>query len=124
MLEPENIKIGAVFLSAAVSKFLAPYVAQIPPDKSFSDWIERGGTGLCIILLIYGLKKVTGRLIERDNRLDLMHEKEIETHQKSIEARIELANSQAKVADALNNLAKQNGELIQKASIIINQPPK
>lgn len=104
MLEPENIKIMGIFVTAIAGKFAGTIMASAAGDDMVGKYIERGGTMLCIALLCYGIKQVAAKLAEREKRLDEMHEKEVVTHQASIEARILMANAQEKVATALDKL--------------------
>ena len=93
-----------IFCTAIASKFTGTIMASAAGDDMVGKYIERGGTMLCIALLCYGIKQVAAKLADREKRLDDMHDKEVATHQASIEARITMATAQEKVAHALEKL--------------------
>lgn len=103
-MEVEQIKAMTFFTSAVVTKFGA-YLAQTTvSDEVINKWIERGGSGLSIIFLLFGLRYLRGKLEDREKRLDELHNVAIADNEKSTEARIQLANSLDKLADKINNL--------------------
>jgi len=104
MIEPENIKIMSIFCTAIVGKLAGTIAASSIGDDMIGTYIERGGTMLCIALLCYGIKQVANKLADREKRLDDMHDKEVATHQLSVEARITLASAQEKMANAIEKL--------------------
>jgi len=98
MIELENLKVLAYFGSAVVTKVGAD-IASVAVDEQFSKWIERGGTGLSILLLLMGLRYMRAKLEDREKRLDAIMDKDREIHEKATESRLHLTN-------ALENLTK------------------
>lgn len=88
MLEPEHIKVASFFMAALWTKFGTQFLATAMPDDIVTKYIERGGSALCVALLIFAVRILWARLKEREERLDLMHEKEVQAHEKSAETRV------------------------------------
>jgi hypothetical protein len=72
-METEHFKLVALFATAVVTK-AGSYLAQMSiSDETVNKWIERGGTGLSIIFLLFGLRYLRGKLEDREKRLDEIH---------------------------------------------------
>jgi hypothetical protein len=106
-MEPESIKFVAIIGGAVVAKLLGEITAVGVP--SIDKWIERGGTGMCMIFMWLALKNLRGMLdgekadrLERQKRLDEMHEKSEQNSVKSAEARAQLATALDKLTEKLN----------------------
>lgn len=107
MIEPEHIKGVTLILAGGVAKVASIIASTGAPDEVVSMWIERGGTGLAVVLLIIGLRMTNKRLRERDDRLDSMHDKELASHEKSTEARMQLAESIKALSTAVDSNNKK-----------------
>lgn len=106
MMEPENVKFFALAISALCAKYLGTAAADTATGGSIDKWIERGGTGLCLILLIFAVRSLRTERNERQKRLDDIHDRDIDTNTKATEARVQLATSLDKQADAIDRLAE------------------
>jgi len=104
MLEIEHIKCFLFFGSAAIAQ-IGGQVASASMDDSIGKWIERGGTGLSIVLLLLGLRYMRGKLDARERRLDEMHDKAIEESKLRMEAEIVSAAARDKLASAVEKLS-------------------
>jgi hypothetical protein len=102
-MEPENVKFFALAISAICAKYLG--TAASNTGGEIDKWIERGGTGLCLILLIFAVRSLRTERNERQKRLDDIHDRDIEANNKATEARVQLATSMDKQADAIDKQA-------------------
>ena len=101
-MEVEHIKTAGFFGSAILTKLGSSLAQTGIGDKNISEWIERGGTTLSIVLLILGLRYLKTKLENREKRLDELHNASIKSNEKSTEARIQLAQALDKLADKID----------------------
>lgn len=101
MIEPESMKVFALMGGAVVAKFLGDISANTGmPD--IDKWIERGGTGLCLGLLILAVKALRAERDATQKRLNDMHDKEVESVIKNAEAREKLAAAIDKLSEKID----------------------
>ena len=105
MIELENLKCLAYFGSAVITKVGTEF-ASVATNDDVGKWIERGGTGLSIILLLMGLRYMRAKLEDREKRLDAMMDKDREIHERATEARLQLSATMDKQAAAIDGLTK------------------
>jgi len=79
-------------------------LASTAATDDIGKWIERGGTGLSILLLLLGLRYMRTKLEDREKRLDAIMDKDREIHDKATEARIHLSTTLEKQSTALDKL--------------------
>jgi len=103
MLELEHWKCLAYFGSAVFAK-VGSDLASVAANDEVGKWIERGGTGLSIVLLLLGLRYMRGKLEDREKRLDQIMDRDREIHDKATEARIHLSSTLEKQSSALDKL--------------------
>ena len=101
MLDFEHAKCLWFFGSAIAAK-LGSSLMSMNADEQFSKWIERGGTGLSIVLLLMGLRYMRGKLEDREKRLDALMDKDREIHEKATVAREQLSRALEKLTDAID----------------------
>lgn len=89
MLDVENVKIVSVILAAASTKIVTMFASTAAPD-AISQWIERGGTTLAIMLLVYACRALRIALCDRQARLDAMHDEQLKLSADSAAAREKL----------------------------------
>jgi len=106
MLELENLKCLAYFGSAVIAKIGSEVASVAANSDEFSKWIERGGTGLSIVLLLMGLRYMRAKLEDREKRLDAIMDKDREIHEKATEARLQLSATMEKQATAIDGLTR------------------
>lgn len=102
MFEIEHIKCMALFGSAVFAKISGDMLAVVAQDDQWSKWLERGGTGLSIFLLLMGLRYMRDKVEAREKRIDELMERDRIIHEKSTEARVHLAQTLADLKDAIN----------------------
>jgi len=101
-MEAEHIKTAAFFISSAAA-YLGGTIAQTSiEDANLSKWIERGGTTLSIVFLLFGLRYLRGKLEDREKRLDQLHDDTITSNNKATEARMLLATALEKLSDRID----------------------
>jgi len=103
MLELEHWKCLAYFGSAVFAK-VGSDLASVAANDEVGKWIERGGTGLSIVLLLLGLRYMRGKLEDREKRLDAIMDKDREIHDRATEARVQLAVTLDKLSDKIDSL--------------------
>jgi hypothetical protein len=103
MLEMEHWKCLGYFGSAVFAK-VGSDIASVAANDEIGKWIERGGTGLSIILLLMGLRYMRAKLEDREKRLDAIMDKDREIHDKATESRVQLSSTMDKQATALEKL--------------------
>lgn len=101
------MKFVAIIGGAVASKLLGEITSTGVPDVD--KWIELGGTGMCMGFMLLALKNLRAMLaaekadrLERQKRLDDMHEKSEQNSVKSAEARAQLATALDKLTEKLN----------------------
>lgn len=104
MIELENIKCLAYFGSAVIAKVGSDVASIAAESDEISKWIERGGTGLSIVLLLMGLRYMRGKLEDREKRLDNLMDRDREIHEKATESRVQLSATMDKQATAIEKL--------------------
>jgi len=102
MFEIEHIKCMIFFGTAVVAKISGDLLAVVATDDQWSKWLERGGTGLSIFLLLMGLRYMRDKVEAREKRIDELMERDRVIHEKSTEARVHLAQTLADLKDAIN----------------------
>lgn len=102
MFEIEHIKCMALFGSAVFAKISGDMLAVVATDDEWSKWLERGGTGLSVIILLFALRYLRDKLEAREKRLDEMMERDKQIHEKATEARMTLANALEKLTDTID----------------------
>ena len=106
MIEIEHWKCLWFFGSAVAAKLSGTVLSTVVVDDDFSKWIERGGTGLSIVLLLLGLRYMRGKLEDREKRLDTLMDRDREIHEKATEARLQLSATMEKQAAAIDKLTE------------------
>lgn len=100
MIELEA-KIMGFSLAAIVSQFGGISLAQVMPD-GLDVWLERGGTGLCLVFLVLAVRALRAERDERQKRLDAMHDREVEAAAFSAQSREKLSTALDKLTEAVN----------------------
>jgi len=108
MLELEHVKGISLLIGAVATKFGTSLASTGLPDD-LAKWIDGGGTGLAIVLLIMAIRHLRGEIVEERKQRAIIQEKNdvLHTHcmdeqKKSTEARIMLASAIEKLADKID----------------------
>jgi hypothetical protein len=101
MIEIEQAKMLSFSLAAILSQFAGVSLGQVMPD-GLDVWLERGGTGLCIVFLILAVRALRTERDERQKRLDAMHDREVEASATSAQSREKLSAALDKLTEAVN----------------------
>jgi len=102
MFEIEHIKCMIFFGTAVIAKIGGDFLSAVTTDDQWSKWLERGGTGLSIFLLLMGLRYMRDKVEAREKRIDELMERDRQIHEKSTESRIHLAQTLENLKDAIN----------------------
>jgi type VI protein secretion system component VasK len=99
MIDFENAKLVCIAVATAVP-MAASYLAQSLPS-GIDKWIERGGTGLCVLILILVAKSDRE---ERKERQKFHDERDMERQKKDEEREEASTAAREKLAVALEKL--------------------
>jgi hypothetical protein len=102
MMEPEQIKAVTLCAAAGVSQILGS-VAGASSDDMISRWIERGGTGLCIVLLIVAVRTLRADGKELREKLDANAAKDKELLEASTESRVKMTVAMEKLTEVIES---------------------
>jgi len=105
MIEIEHVKGISLLIGAVATKFGTSLASTGLPDD-LAKWIDGGGTGLAIVLLIMAIRHLRGEIVEErkqraiiQEKNDVLHKHCMDEQSKSTEARIMLASAIEKLAD-------------------------
>lgn len=101
MLEIEHAKAISFSIAGFIAHFSAFPIGQLVPE-GLDKWIERGGTGLCIVFLLLAIRAEKAARDERQKRLDDMHDRELQSTMLKAQSEEKLANALDKLTDAVN----------------------
>lgn len=71
-----------------------------PPD--ISGYIQTGGTALAVSVMYFGWRNERTERIERQKRLDAIHDEQVKASAAAAEARVRLADSIEKLSEKIN----------------------
>lgn len=113
MIEPENCKLFAIGTAYVATQFLSA-IASVTAVEGIDKWIERGGTALCVVLMIIAWKSEKKERIENADKhakqLDAIMNRDRELHEKGTESRVQLTCAMEKHSEAVEKL----GNIIEK----------
>ena len=108
MLDLEHFKGISLLIGAVATKFGTSIASTGLPDD-LAKWIDGGGTGLAIVLLIMAKRHLRGEIVEErkqrtiiQEKNDVLHKHCMDEQNKSTEARILLAGAIEKLADKID----------------------
>lgn len=105
MIEPEQVKAVALCGAAGFSQIIGS-VAGATSDDMISRWIERGGTGLCIVLLIIAVKTLRADGKELRAKLDENATKDKQLLEASTESRVKMTVAMERLTDLIEHKIK------------------
>ncbi len=99
MIDIENAKLACIAIATA-APIATSYLAQSLP-AGIDKWLERGGTGLCVLILILVAKSDRE---ERKDRQKFHDERDMERQKKDEEREVSSTAAREKLAVALEKL--------------------
>lgn len=99
MIEPETAKGASLFVYGACSAVAGMLGTALP--QPLSEWIQLGGTGLAVTLLIFAVRALREERDAKQKQLDEMHNQRVEDAAKGTEARMKLAEALEKLSDKI-----------------------
>lgn len=113
---PENIKVFLIGASALLAQ-CSSTLLTLPATSEVDRWLERGGTTVCIAILVYLLK------LEREDKkvliakLESIIEEEKDRQERATESRVQLNGSIQQQTEAF----KAQSHAIEKLTRIIDR---
>lgn len=99
-MEFEHWKCVGFVIAAALAKF-GGHIASVAATDDFGKWIERGGTGLSVLILLMGLRYLRDKLESREKRLDEIMERDRVIHEKDTESRFQLSSALERLTETI-----------------------